>query len=75
MGNGEEGDVEDRGNGAGAGYYVQGSCAVGVSIQERELGGDGGNAQSDRGLSSLDRNKDYGDDGEMCWEWEWPHSV
>ena len=42
MGNGGQGDDKDRGNGAGAGYDVQGSHAVSVVIWERELGGDRG---------------------------------
>ena len=41
MVDGGEGGDEDGGNGAGAGYAVQGSCAVGIVIWERELGGDG----------------------------------
>ena len=63
VGNGGEGGVEDRGNGAGAGYYVQGSRAVYVVTWEWELDGDRGHTQSDRGIQPLTRNKDYRDDG------------
>ena len=50
MGDGGEGGIKDRGNGAGAGYDVQGICAVGVSIQYLELGGERGHTQSARDI-------------------------
>ena len=45
------------------GYAVYVSYAVSVSIREWDLDGDGGNAQSSRGFSSLVSKKDYGGDG------------
>ena len=53
MGNVREAGDEDGVNGAGAGYDVQYSHAVGVIIWERDLGGDGGHNESTRGIPSL----------------------
>ena len=58
-----EGGVEYRGNSAGGGYAVQGSCVVIVVLWEWELGDDGGHAKRSRGIPSLGSKNDYGDDG------------
>ena len=63
VGNGGEGRNEDRGNGTGVRYCVQGSHAVSVVIWELELGGDRDHAKSTRGIPSLGSEKDYEDDG------------
>ena len=49
------------GNGVGAGYAIQGSCAVSVIIWERYLGGDEGDAKSTSGILSSVSKEDYGD--------------
>ena len=61
VGYGGESGVKDRGNSAVAGGAVYGSCSVVVVIGEWEFGDNGGNTQSDRGISSLGSQKDYGD--------------
>ena len=61
MGNGGEGGDKDRGNGAGAGYAVQGSHAVSVVIWELEFVADGGHAKSARAIPLSGNKKDCGD--------------
>ena len=63
MGDGGESGDKDGGNGAGAGYAVQGSRAVSVIIWKKELGGDRGNSKTTRGIPSSGIKRDYEDDG------------
>ena len=52
VGDGGKGGEEDGVNGAVAGYSVHGSCEVSVIIWEQELGGDGGHAKINTGITS-----------------------
>ena len=63
LGDGEKGGDKYGGNGAGAGYSVQGSHVVGVTIWEKEFGCDGGHGKSTRWIPSSDSKQDYGDNG------------
>ena len=62
VGDGGEDGEKDKGNVTGEGNVLQGNHVVGVVIWERELGGDGGHAKSNRGIPSSGSQMDFGDD-------------
>ena len=65
MGGDSKGSRKYRSNGTGPGRNVKGGGAVGVTILNRELGGDQGDAQGPDGVSTLGGATDHGDESEI----------
>ena len=69
VGNGSEGDVQDRSNGAGPGSDLKGGGLVGSRVRQQEMVGDGGDAQVPGEVPPPSGTTDHGADGKTWGRW------